>query len=362
MPLTETVWFVPFDSQDGALRSVYDADTVAPDAPGTIATGRPFTVSIQSMKLARQAHRSWFQKALHPDFDVLVLTSSALGSKPLVERIHYYKSEIDLDRPLLAHDLLADAVWVCDDYHDPDPFYVELQVVVVDRSDDTRHAALKGFETLAGTAGSIFPVALPYIALGDGVLEGLEKVIGASARREVHVISEPLKLFPPRTPRHKAMRPGQYVILGEEVDGAQYYLGANGELANRAGEEPVGGDGAPLSYAVLRIDTVQAVQTNFVVSQRVATLLTQMKNDREAQPAGVLQTSFGFLTDTLKAYTNFTDLQRYDQLRQKESHTPGEDDQMAQLAKRPELAPFLPGNVANQGAGGAQPSGSHQGQ
>ncbi len=343
MPLKETVWFVPFDSQDGALRSVFEAETAAPDAPGTITTGRPFTVSIQSLKLARQTHRSWFQKVLHPDFDVLLLTSSTLGSKPLVERVHYYKSEIDLDRPLLAHDLLADVVWVCDDYHDPDPFYVQIQVVVVDRSDDTRHAVLKGFETLASTAGSIFPVALPYIALGDGVLEGVEKVIGASMRREVYAISEPLKLFPPRTPRHKAMRPGQYVILSDEVDGAQYYLGANGELANQAGNEPVRDDGVPLSYAVLRIDAAKEVQTDFVISQRVATLLTQLKNDREAQPAGVLETSFGFLTDTLKAYTNFTDLQRYQELLQKgDRRTPGENDQMEQLAKRSQLRPFLP--------------------
>jgi hypothetical protein len=75
----------------------------------------------------------------------------------------------------------------------------------------------------------------------------------------------------------------------------------------------------------------------------VATLLTQLQNTQEGQPAGPLKTSFGFLTDTLTAYTNFTDLQRYHELLKKgDARTAGETEQMRQLEQREALKPFLP--------------------
>src|ERR671934_39186 len=72
-----------------------------------------------------------------------------------------------------AHDLLSDVVWVCDDYQEPDAFYVELQVVMINRADQEREAILRGFQTLASTAGAIFPAALPYAALGEGALAAI---------------------------------------------------------------------------------------------------------------------------------------------------------------------------------------------
>ena len=343
MPMEETVWFRPFDASTRNLQSIYQADEAPPDGPGVIATGRAFTVSIEAMRLASRPEESWYERVIHPHTDILILTSSALGSKPLVDRVHYYKTDISLDQPLLAHDLLSDAIWVCDDYQDPDPFYVELKEVTIDRSDEQRHAALQGFETFASSAGSIFPVALPYIALGQGVLEGLNKLFDAAMRHETYRISEPLRLFPPRTPRSKTIRTGQYVILSEAIDGTQYELGENSVLTSVDGHDPKGQDGKPLSYAVLRIDLVKQIQIDFVISQRVATLLTQLKNDQEGQPAGTMQTSFGFLNDTLKAYTNFTDLQRYQELVKKgASRTAGENEQMQMIEQREELKPFLP--------------------
>ena len=343
MPMEETVWFRPFDAGTRNLQSIYQADEAPPDGPGVIATGRAFTVSIEAMRLASRPEESWYERVIHPHTDILILTSSALGSKPLIDRVHYYKTDINLEQPLLAHDLLSDAIWVCDDYQDPDPFYVELKVVTIDRSDEQRHAALQGFETFASSAGSIFPVALPYIALGQGVLEGLNKLFDAAMRHETYRISEPLRLFPPRTPRSKTIRTGQYVILSEAIDGTQYELGENSVLTSADGHEPKGQGGKPLSYAVLRIDLVKQIQIDFVISQRVATLLTQLKNDQEGQPAGTMQTSFGFLNDTLKAYTNFTDLQRYQELVKKgASRTAGENEQMQMIEQREELKPFLP--------------------
>lgn len=342
MPLRDTVWFVPFDAQTRTLQPVYVSDDAPIDPSTAIDAGKIFTVSLQTMKLAEQPDEPWYEHLLHPHNDILIITSSALGSKPMVQRVHFYKTDIDMTRPLLAHDLLSDVIWVCDDYKD-EPFYLELKVVTIDRSDEYREAALRSFSTVAATAGSIFPVTLPYAALGEGVLQGLNKMWEAMERRETYRISEPIKLFPPGTPQARTIRPGQYVVVSEEVDGAQYQLGDNCQLVTSAGAELGGEMDGQLSYAVIRIDPVTEVPVEFVVSQRVATLLTQLRNDQEGLSAGALQTSLGFLTDTLKSYTNFTDLQRYQELLEKGGkRTDGENQQMRQLEQREELKPFLP--------------------
>ncbi|HEY3082277.1 MAG TPA: hypothetical protein VGM69_20520 [Chloroflexota bacterium] len=343
MAFEETVWFVPLDAQTGALQSIYQTEEPPADAPGVISAGRAFTVSVEAMSLARRPSEPWYQRMIHPQSDVLILTSSALGSKPLIERVHFYKTDVAPDQPLRAHDLLSDVIWVCDDYQGGDAFYLELQVVMINRSDEQREAILRGFQTLATTAGAIFPVVLPYAALGEGVLTGIAKLWDTASRQEIYPISEPLRLFPPRTPRAKTIRPGRYVILSEAIDGSTCQLGESLRLTTQDGGEPVGKDGDALSYAVLRIDPTKDVLVDFVISQRVATLLTQLKNDREGQSAGALQTSLGFLTDTLKSYTSFKDLQRYRELLGRgDARTPGETEQMHRLEERDELTPFLP--------------------
>jgi hypothetical protein len=108
----------------------------------------------------------------------------------------------------------------------------------------------------------------------------------------------------------------------------------NGEL------EP--SDARKVSYVVFRIDRSRFPPVDYVVSQRVATLLTQLKHTQDNRQTGMLETSFGYLTDTLKAYTDFKNLQRYQELLKKPNRTKAEDKQMQEIAGRPELQPFLP--------------------
>src|SRR5688572_9189344 len=90
--------------------------------------------------------------------------------------------------------------------------------------------------------------------------------------------------------------------------------------------------------------TQLSMRVEFVVSQRVATLLTQLEHDEEGQPAGPLKTSLGFLTENLQAYTNFKDLERYQELMEKSERAklgPGEKQQIEMLKKRKELQPWI---------------------
>jgi hypothetical protein len=265
---------------------------------------------------------------------VIVLSKASLGGKPLVERVHFFKQSFDVSQPLRVHDLLSDVILVCDDYNGHDNLDLELQVVTIDTSSTNRDAVFNSFTSLLGTTGSIFPVALPYAAVGAQVLQGLQTLLDATGQRDAARIAEPIKLFPPATERAKTIRKGRYVVFSVEIDGTACKLLDDGQVDGAAAAE--------LSYLVFRIEEAKELSIEFVISQRVATLLTQLKNDEADQPAGALETSLGFLTDTLRAYTSFTDLQRYVELSKEATRTPQEDQQLQRLAQRPDLQPFLP--------------------
>lgn len=339
----DTAWFVPFDADPPVLHSVYTEAPATTEAGSGITTGSSFTVSLETVHLAPLPQEPWVQRLLHPDTDVLILTSATQGSQSVVERLHYYASDIRLGQPLVAHDLLANGVWVCHDYQAADTLYLELMVVTMDGLDEQATSALHAFDTCANTCGAIFPAALPYLGLGEGLLKGLGALWQHAERHESYSLVEPLRLFAPGTPDAKTLRAGHYVLLSKPIDGSQYVLEEGGSLVTAEGHEPTGASGQPLSYAVLRIDPVADVEPDHLASQQAAALLTQLQTDRDGHQMGGVQTTFEALTDTLTAATQFTQLQRYYELLQKgDQRTAAETARMQQIAQRPELQPFLP--------------------
>ena len=148
----DTVWFVPFGTE--GLISPYD------DHPGTIplAAAQPFTVSLRTVVVDEKPH-SFFGDLLH-HHDVLILSSTTLGSKPALQRVHYYEHDLPIGRVL--NNFISDAMYVCEDYSGTDHLWTELRIVNVGTDPAERDALIHTFSGLAGEAGAVFPVALPY--------------------------------------------------------------------------------------------------------------------------------------------------------------------------------------------------------
>jgi hypothetical protein len=339
--MEDTIWYVPFGS-DGHLQSPFD---VVADAK--IVAAQPFTVSLQTVHLAHGHRKSLLDRLLHHGRDLVILSNSALGAKPMVQRIHYYAHNVDPSVPTAVHDLLAGNIYICDDYSGKEHLYVELHAMMIDTGE--QHAAtVNAFRSLASTVGSVYPIALPYTALASGVIDAVDKLTGGGKEQALEPLLCPLELRPPDTKDAKTLQLGRYIVFPNQednmpsrgLDGSKYKLEENDQLTGG----PDGGHAEDLSYAVFRIDPADeaALDMDTVVAQRVATLLTGLKNDAQGVATDPIQTSLGFLTDTMQAYTNFTDLQRYLELKQKTTRTPAEETLMAQLANRPELKPFLP--------------------
>jgi hypothetical protein len=228
--------------------------------------------------------------------------------------------------------MFADTVFITDDYDGISRLWLELLVVEVDTESGERKAAVQAFQSLAAKAGAVFPVMLPYAFAASAVTGVLEKLV-AALEQDKNVIKVPFSLYPGKPRPGKApLQEGAYVAFAHPEDPAEYRLHSNGLLTSGNGPSAV-------SYAVFDVSPTEEPSPRYVVSQKVATLLTQMK---KGNPASAMST-IDFLDDTLTQYSNFRKLERYLELKNKKGARTGEEKAlMEHLAGVDALKPFLP--------------------
>jgi hypothetical protein len=264
------------------------------------------------------------------DNDILILTSASLGERPLVQRVHYYEDEVPPKTAL--KNFIAETMFVWDDYSGMDRLWLEVNIMEIDTDTGERNALMNAFTNLAATGGAAFPALVPYTMAACGIAAAIEKLISA-LEKNVSVLRCPMTFYPP--PRTGApFQTGSYVVFQTPVDGGNYRLQPNQELETKSGST------LDKSYVVFTIEAVKADSPQWLISQRVATLLTQLERGNPNTPAA----SLDFLTDTLKQYSNFLSLRRYIELKKKDVNrlTQAERDLMDRIAEREDLLPFLP--------------------
>jgi hypothetical protein len=319
----DKVWFVPPGSQE--LQSAYEAHSAAK----RIENAQAFTAELRTVMVAED-----LEGFLRGDNDILVTTRASLGEQPVVRRVHYYEQGLPAGTPL--KNFLASTAHLCDDYSGVDRLWLEMDIVEMDTDAGERAALLSAFKALAASAGAVYPQVLPYTAVASGLVGTLSKLLSV-LERDDPAIRVPMTLYGPDRPNDPPLQTGRYVVFANPVDGNMWYkLQSNMELVRTAPKDMP----ADVSYAVFSVDAVRTVAPEYLTSQRVATLLTQL--DR-GNPNTALA-SIDFLSDTLEQYSNFKDLKRFQQLARKDPAmlTQEEKDLMDRLYEREELLPFLP--------------------
>lgn len=319
--MKEKTWHV--NPTTKGLVSAYD---IQPYAKQLVAA-QPFTVSLKTVMVADDLD-GWPRG----DNDLLLTTSSSLGEAPKVQRVHFYAKEIKAKTVL--KNFFAETMFVCEDYSATDRLWLELKVLEIDTDTGERKSLTNAFSKLAAVAGSVFPVAMPYAALASGVATAIEKLTSAM-EKNVSAIECPIALYPPDRPdAGMPLQTGTFVVFSQEVDGTEYQFEPGFTLKRVDGKE------IDVAYAIFTIEAVKSVSPKWVISQKVATLLTQIDQGNDNSAAGTID----FLTDTLQQYSNFIGLQRYAELKSKDPAklTDEEKELMEQIAKRDELKPFLP--------------------
>jgi hypothetical protein len=254
-----------------------------------IRAAQPFSVSLVTVVVADD-----LDGILRGKNDVLVLTKSSLGEQPFVERIHCYEEEVPKGSPI--RDMFANSVFVEDDYSGRDRLWIELNVLEVDTDTGERKAAVQTFQSLAATAGAVFPAIVPYTMAAGAAVSVVEKLVSALEKDE-NVVKAPIALHSgdPR-PGLRPLQAGTYVVFARPQDPAKYKLESNG-LLTTGSTQP-----SKISYAVFNIAPQKDVSPNFVMTQKIATLLTQLRFGNSNSAKGSIE----FLSETLTTYANLS--------------------------------------------------------
>ena len=262
------------------------------------------------------------------DNDLMVLTRSALGDRPRVERVHFFEEEVRKGRPL--RNLFANTAHVTEDYNGTDRLWLELIVLEIDSDRGERYAAMQSFQTLAATAGAVFPALLPY-AFGAAALAGLVDRLIDTLKEDAQVVRAPVSFHggtsrPGRIP----LQEGTFVVFPRPTSSEGLQLAPNGLL-----EE----NGAPAerSYMVFNVFREIEVSHDHLTNQQIATLLTQMRDGNDNSARGTLD----FLRETMEAYGDLQRLERYRSLARKIDLTDAERDMLEAIREDPQLAPYV---------------------
>lgn len=291
-----------------------------------IPAAQPFSVTMTNAVVAQDLDGIFRGKN-----DILLLSKSSMGTQPEVERVHYYEEEVEAGKPL--KNLLANSVFVTEDYNGKDRLWLEMNVLEIDSDTGERKGAIQAFRSLASTAGAVFPAIVPYAFGVSAAVSVVEKLISALEKDE-QVVKVPLSLHADEPgPGRAPLQVGSFIAFSQPVDPEEYRLDKNGNVYQRSNNKP-----SDVSYCVFTVLPEKEVAPEYVLSQKVATLLTQINNGNKNSALGTI----AFLQDTLTQYSYFKKLQRYRDLTKKKNPTDEEKALTDEIGGIDVLQDFLP--------------------
>lgn len=334
-----TMWFVPFGDAGHAgaspctLQSPYEGTSDGNDQ--FAANGQPFTVSLKSVYFAAKPPEGLFG-LVQGGRDILIASTTALGTQPRVQRVHYYTAMSALSAGAPLSDFLSDTIYLCNDYSGTDRLWLQLQVYDVPADPAQRNSVVQTFQGLAEQFDSIFPVAIPYTMVATGLVTAINTLI-QQLNGNMPLLDTHVGLVPQSGRFEGLLRGGMYVLFAQPIDGTQYALQDNSALVRKDGAA------VDVAYAVMSISFDIQPGPDWddkVNAQRVATLLTGMQPGGNPDPT---QATLHFLSDTLSKYSDWTALERYRNLSAIPvgERTAAQKAQMATIAQNPNLQPYL---------------------
>lgn len=321
-------WFVPFGSQE--LRA---PDHDYPDVEPIVADAQPVTVTLSSIMAARIHHAGLLGRFKREGNNLLIKSSAAIGREAQVPRVHDFRTNVPAKKVL--KDLLADTICFTPDYRTGESLWLHIELLEVDKNEHQTTALRETVKTLAQTAGAVFPPAALYAAGSDALFRCVTLLRGA-LEQNTAILDVDVRLHGAREGGAQ-LRPGHYVVFGEEVHGAEYFLD-DVEVYVRPTDSRTEIAQPDIDYVVFSVRIRSAPSPDYVAKQEVAALLVQLENDQKSASTQ----GFDRLTSALNAHRSFADIQRYHELRQLGSErTEAQTALMQQLARKESLRGFL---------------------
>jgi hypothetical protein len=340
MTLGEGVWFAPLGTGPSVPQSAWDPAA----EERRINDAAAFTISLETVMVPKEhverdvfaQLKSGAEHLLGGEQQILIASTCQVGSQPNVQRVHYYGGTGGFQHPFTS--FVSETVYLNGDFHPPERINLLFQVAQAGTGEGDRQKIFGALTGIASKLGAIYPAILPYAFVGSALADPLNKLLETIAPSEQVRISQDVNLYPAGRLDSIDLQTGRYVLFDEDREADQYLVQPDGRLTTKDSTTRV----TDFPYIIFRIDSGQTPTPEYVGSQRVATLLTQL-NGNANDP---FTSSLGFLSQTLDAYTSFNELERYTQLHQKQkSGQPLSADEQALMSRiggRPELKDYLP--------------------
>lgn len=320
--MENNLWLV--DQKTGNLINPYQIH----EESNRIKPAQSFTVSLNSVVVNEN-----FESFLRGKNDIMILSKSSLGGDPAVERVHFFEKEIPVGQPI--SNLFSGNIYIADDYSGIDTLWFEINVLEIDKDTGERESTVNAFQSLAGTAGAVFPAIIPYTFAASSLAKVITGLISALEKND-NIIKHSIRYYPPNNSQRRGKAPlqaGQYVLFRTPLDASGAVLENNGLIKFK---ETTATD----SYAVFDITPSININPAFIINQKIATLMTQINS---AKNGNALESTMKFLNETLVDYSNFRKLERYIDLNEKpvSDLTDEEKELMEKIKTVDDLKPFL---------------------
>lgn len=260
--------------------------------------------------------------------DLFIATTHKTGDTAKVQRIHYYKENVPINR--LYSNFFDSVIYSTVDFKS-DVFLLNIQVYDIDNRDKHQEVLSAIFEN-ANSIGVIFPALSPLTAMTFSVAKGIVKLVDSLDKHE-KIIDDNLRLdiADPGTGAN-VLQTGNFVYFnqpqqkGLKLDSTKRVVDAKGKPFTKC------------DYVVISIRDKETQEINeWENNQKAAKLMSQLDGKGSGEKSSV-----EFLKSTLEGYNNFKKLQRVLELSSKQERSPQETALLTKLKQDKNLEPFLP--------------------
>lgn len=264
--------------------------------------------------------------------DLFIATSFQTGTSPTIQRVHKYEEKRKIGH---VGPFFKSVVCSFSDFSSRD-IILNTQVYDIDSWRYLKEH-VDDISNLIGNTG-IFPVIVPYAPIVAKIAQALLDLIEKSDSHEKIIDSNlELEIIKPHRGA-KILQTGHWVCFSEPQPSGLKITPTLKIINN-------GGDAfKDCSYIVYSIRNTLAEEPEWEISQKVATLLTELKGKGRSGKAAI-----SFLRSTMEGYANFRKLNRYNELDQKKKPTREEKTQLKKLSADKKIKPFIPKKSPKQG-------------
>lgn len=270
-----------------------------------IENASPLSVYLRGVYVNQSLDKNWKRKSTGTN-DLLILTSFQVGTQPIVQVFHYYKGRQKTKE--FVGNFFNTRICSFEDFKDKH-LTLQIKAYDVDRYDGLKNflaMITQGVNDNAAQITQAFPAIASYIPFATAATSMI-KLIDELNTDDLIMESQPNLRLEITNPGEGSnlLQSGHWVCFDKpQKQGVK--LDSNLRIS---------GQSKDCSYAIFSIKKEKADEPNWVLNQKIATLLTELKAYEEGE--GREKSAIDFLRDTMRGYVNYNKITRYQDLKVK---------------------------------------------